>query len=43
MPIGSRDVLIGGQAKARGLMLVTNNLGEFDRVDGLRVEDRSTE
>ncbi len=42
-PIGPYDVLIAGQAKARGLMLVTNNLGEFNRVDGLRVEDWSTE
>lgn len=42
-PIGPYDVLIAGQAKARGLMLVTNNLGEFSRVDGLRVEDWSTE
>lgn len=41
-PIGPYDVLIAGQAKARGLMLVTNNLGEFNRVDGLRVEDWST-
>ncbi|NTE68115.1 type II toxin-antitoxin system VapC family toxin [Agrobacterium tumefaciens] len=42
-PIGPYDVLIAGQAKARGLMLVTNNLGEFNRVDELRVEDWSTE
>jgi tRNA(fMet)-specific endonuclease VapC len=38
-PIGPYDVLIAGQAKARGLVLVTNNVGEFSRVDGLRVED----
>lgn len=37
--IGSYDVLIAGQAKARDLVLVTNNVGEFERVDGLRVED----
>lgn len=42
-PIGPYDVLIAGQAKARGLMLVTNNLGEFNRVDGLSVEDWSIE
>ena len=40
-PIGPYGALIAGQAKARGLMLVTNNLGEFNRVDGLRVEDWS--
>lgn len=42
-PIGPYDVLIAGQAKARGLVLVTNNLGEFNRVDGLHVEDWSIE
>ena len=40
-PIGPYDVLIAGQAKARGLVLVTNNTGEFARVPGLRVEDWS--
>jgi Predicted nucleic acid-binding protein, contains PIN domain len=39
MPIGPYDVLIAGQAKARGLTLVTNNTGEFARVVGLRLED----
>jgi tRNA(fMet)-specific endonuclease VapC len=38
-PIGPYDVLIAGQAKARGLTLVTNNLSEFGRVDGLKLED----
>ncbi len=38
-PIGPYDVLIAGQARARGLMLVTNNLSEFQRIDGLEVED----
>ncbi|CAN7619343.1 type II toxin-antitoxin system VapC family toxin [Pararhizobium sp. LjRoot235] len=38
-PIGPYDVLIAGQAKARGLTLVTNNIGEFERVKGLQVED----
>ncbi|WP_421589947.1 type II toxin-antitoxin system VapC family toxin [Shinella sp. M27] len=42
-PIGPYDVLIAGQAKARGLVLVTNNVGEFDRVDGLRIEDWSSD
>lgn len=38
-PIGPYDLLIAGQAKARGLVLVTNNRAEFARVDGLEVED----
>jgi tRNA(fMet)-specific endonuclease VapC len=38
-PIGPYDVLIAGQAKARGLTLVTNNLSEFRRVPGLTLED----
>ena len=39
MPIGPYDVLIAGQAKARGLTLVTSNLSGFQRVDGLKLED----
>ncbi|MCS5601784.1 MAG: type II toxin-antitoxin system VapC family toxin [Paracoccus sp.] len=38
-PIGPYDVLIAGQAKARGFTLVTNNTGEFRRVVGLMLED----
>jgi tRNA(fMet)-specific endonuclease VapC len=38
-PIGPYDVLIAGQARARQLVLVTNNVREFARVDGLQVED----
>jgi tRNA(fMet)-specific endonuclease VapC len=38
-PIVPYDVLIAGQAKARNLVLVTSNISEFERVDGLRVED----
>lgn len=38
-PIGPYDVLIAGQALARGLVLVTHNVSEFSRVGGLRVED----
>jgi tRNA(fMet)-specific endonuclease VapC len=37
--IGPYDVLIAGQALARGAVLVTHNLREFGRVEGLRVED----
>ncbi len=38
-PIGPYDVLIAGQALARGLVLVTANRREFDRVAGLTCED----
>jgi tRNA(fMet)-specific endonuclease VapC len=38
-PIGPLDVLIAGQAKARSLILLTHNRREFDRVEGLAVED----
>ncbi|MBI4755773.1 MAG: type II toxin-antitoxin system VapC family toxin [Betaproteobacteria bacterium] len=38
-PIGGYDVLIAGQARARALTLVTRNLREFQRVDGLRLEN----
>jgi len=38
-PIGAYDVLIAGQARARGLVLVTRNLREFERVPGLNAEN----
>lgn len=38
-PIGPYDVLIAGQAKARNLILVTHNIDEFARVEGLKLED----
>jgi tRNA(fMet)-specific endonuclease VapC len=38
-PIGSYDLLIAGHARSRGLIVVTGNLDEFERVDGLRCED----
>jgi len=38
-PIGPFDVLIAGQARHRGAILVTNNVGEFRRVENLRLED----
>lgn len=41
--IGPYDVLIVGQARARGLTLVTANAGEFQRVAGLTIEDWSQE
>jgi tRNA(fMet)-specific endonuclease VapC len=37
--IGGYDLLIAGHTRSRGLILVTGNLGEFDRVEGLRCED----
>ena len=38
-PIGPYDVLIAGQAVARSLTLITNNISEFSRVEGLKYED----
>lgn len=38
-PIGSYDLLTAGHARSRGLVLVTGNLAEFRRVEGLRCED----
>ena len=37
--IGPYDTLIAGQAQARDLILVTHNTREFNRVDGLRIEN----
>ncbi len=37
--IGPYDALIAGHARARGLILITHNVGEFIRVPDLRVED----
>lgn len=38
-PIGVNDLHIAGHARSEGLTLVTNNLKEFERVDGLRLEN----
>ena len=38
-PIGPNDLLIAAHAHAAGAILVTDNLGEFARVCGLRVEN----
>jgi tRNA(fMet)-specific endonuclease VapC len=38
-PIGPHDMLIGAHARAEGLVVVTNNAREFQRVPGLRVEN----
>lgn len=40
-PIEPYDVLIAGQARSRGLIVVTNNIREFSRVPGLECEDWS--
>jgi len=38
-PVGAYDVLIAGCGLARGLVVVTSNLGEFQRISGLQVEN----
>lgn len=38
-PIGVNDLHIAGHARSEGLTLVTNNLKEFERVEGLRREN----
>lgn len=38
-PIGPYDMMIAGHARASGLILVTNNVKEFERVPGLIVEN----
>jgi tRNA(fMet)-specific endonuclease VapC len=37
-PIGPYDALIGGQARARNLTLITRNVREFERIKDLAVE-----
>ena len=38
-PIGSYDVLLAGTALHHDLILVTSNLREFERIEGLRLEN----
>jgi tRNA(fMet)-specific endonuclease VapC len=38
-PIGVNDLHIAAHARSAGLMLVTNNLAEFERVPGLLMEN----
>jgi len=38
-PIGPYDMMIAGHARSMGLILVTNNTKEFERVPGLRLEN----
>ena len=41
-PIGGNDTMIAGHAIAVDCVLVTNNLREFARAEGLRAEDWTT-
>ena len=38
-PIGVNDLHIAGHARSEGVILVTNNMKEFERVEGLRLEN----
>lgn len=42
-PIGPMDTLIAAYARAENLILVTNNTREFNRVEGLNVENWTIE
>jgi len=37
--IGGNDMLIAAQARRRGLIVITNNMREYKRVHGLKVEN----
>ncbi len=39
IPIGPYDLFIAGLARSRDMTLVTNNIKEFKRVSGLRLEN----
>jgi tRNA(fMet)-specific endonuclease VapC len=36
-PAGAYDIMIGGHARSEGLVLVTNNVREFEYMEGLRL------
>jgi tRNA(fMet)-specific endonuclease VapC len=38
-PIGAMDFLLAAQAKTNDLILVTNNTKEFERIEGLMIEN----
>lgn len=38
-PIGPYDLLIAGLARSQGIILVTNSTKEFERIDGLHLEN----
>ena len=39
IPIGPLDTLIASQAKSLDVILVTNNVREFERIPGLKIEN----
>ena len=39
-PCGPHDMQIGGHARSEGLIVVTNNMRDFLRMPGVRVENR---
>lgn len=39
LQVGPYDQMIAGHARSRGLVVVTHNTKEFERVAGLRIED----
>ena len=43
VPIGPFDTQIAAQGLARNLTVVTNNIREFSRIPGLKVEDWTKE
>lgn len=38
-PVGPNDLLIAAQARALGLILITDNVGEFGRIERLEVKN----
>jgi tRNA(fMet)-specific endonuclease VapC len=38
-PCGPHDMQIGGHARSEGLIVVSNNMREFDRMPGIRAEN----
>ena len=38
-PIGPLDMMIAGHSRSLGYTVVTNNIKEFARIDGLRLEN----
>lgn len=42
-PCGIHDMQIGGHARSEGLIVVTNNMREFGRMPGVRVENWLTD
>ena len=39
LPCGAYDMLIAAHARSEGLVLITNNSREFERVPGLRLDN----